>query len=181
MLRASGGEKIWFLCYYAINMARYNWQTGNSDVRETRNSVINASEICAKELWHDDCIFPKRKMAETAFLALLHTEWCTKRCFCILTIRRECGNKDKQSTFFYLQKCTNCSSLRNFYILLFRHLLFVGVLWFPFLKLHFPNYSFWYQLSWFLSKYHYYSFFSLVHEITNRDINRKTICLIIIM
>ena len=100
MLRASGGEKIWFLCYYAIKMARYNWQTGNSDVRETRNSVINASEICAKELWHDDCIFPKRKMAETAFLALLHTEWCTKRCFCVLTIRSECGNKDKQSTFF---------------------------------------------------------------------------------
>ena len=36
--------------------------------------------------------FPKRKMAETAFLALLHTEWCTKRCFCVLTERRECGN-----------------------------------------------------------------------------------------
>lgn len=92
MLRASGGEKIWFLCYYAIKMARYNWQTGNSDVRETRNSVINASEMCAKELWHDDCIFPKRKMAETAFHSLLHTEWCTKRCFCVLTERRECGN-----------------------------------------------------------------------------------------
>ena len=92
MLRASGGEKIWFLCYYAINMARYNWQTGNSDVRETRNSVINASEMCAKELWHDDCIFPKRKMAETAFHSLLHTEWCTKRCFCVLTEWSECGN-----------------------------------------------------------------------------------------
>ena len=56
MLRASGGEKICFLCYYAINMARYNWQTGNSDVRETRNTVIRMKKNGARELWHDDCI-----------------------------------------------------------------------------------------------------------------------------
>ena len=91
------------------------------------------------------CITPYGMVHETLFLCPDDTErmW-----------------KQRQAEYlFCLQKCTNCSSLRNFYILLFRHLLFVGVLWFPFLKLHFPNYSFWYQLSWFLSKYHYYSFF----------------------
>ena len=37
--------------------------------------------------------------------------------------------KQRQAEYlFCLQKCTNCSSPRNFYILLFRHLLFVGVL-----------------------------------------------------
>ena len=91
------------------------------------------------------CITPYGMVHETLFLCPDDTErmW-----------------KQRQAEYlFCLQKCTNCSSLRNFYILLFRHLLFVGVLWFPFLKLHFPNYSLWYQLSWFLSKYHYYSFF----------------------
>ena len=69
-------------------MAEYGRHCGNSCRFEARNSDINASEMCAKELWHDDCIFPKRKMAETAFLALLQTEWCTKRCFCVQSQRR---------------------------------------------------------------------------------------------
>ena len=73
-------------------MAEYGWHCGNFCRFGARNSVINATEKCAKELWHYDCIFPKRKMAGTAFLALLHTEWCKKRCFCVLTRLSECGN-----------------------------------------------------------------------------------------
>ena len=82
----------WFLRLNFIKMAECDWHYGNSCRFEARNGVINEPEMCTKELWHDDCIFPKRKMAETAFLALLHTEWCTKRCFCVLTERGGCGN-----------------------------------------------------------------------------------------
>lgn len=73
-------------------MTEYGWHCSNSVRFEARNGVIIATEKCARDLWHDDCIFPKRKMAETAFLALLHTEWCKERCFCVLTERGECGN-----------------------------------------------------------------------------------------
>ena len=138
-------------------MAEYGWHCGNSCRFEAWNSVINVPEMCGKcgtmiasfrrGRWQKQRFlhYPYGMVHETLFLCPDDTErmW-----------------KQRQAEYlFCLQKCTNCSSLRNFYILLFRHLLFVGVLWFPFLKLHFPNYSFWYQLSWFLSKYHYYYFF----------------------
>ena len=42
-------------------------------MRETRNNVITIKKQQKNGLWHDDCILPKRKMLETAFLALLHT------------------------------------------------------------------------------------------------------------
>ena len=53
-----------------------------SIVHDTRNSVNDGMKCVGKGLWHEDCIIHYRKTAETAFLALLHTEWCKKRCFC---------------------------------------------------------------------------------------------------
>lgn len=42
-------------------MTECDWHYGNSVRFEAINSVINVPEMCAKDLWHDDCIFPKRK------------------------------------------------------------------------------------------------------------------------
>lgn len=61
-------------------------------VHDTRNYVNDVMKCVGKGLWHEDCINYYRKTAETAFLALLHTVWCKKRCFCVLTGLSECGN-----------------------------------------------------------------------------------------
>ena len=58
-------------------------------VHDTRNRVNDGMKCVGKGLWHEDCIIHYRKTAETAFLALLHTVWCKKRCFCVQTQRRE--------------------------------------------------------------------------------------------
>ena len=60
-----------------------------SIVHDTRNSVNYGMKNVCKGLWHEDCIIHYWKTAETAFLALLHTEWCKKRCFCVQTQRSE--------------------------------------------------------------------------------------------
>ena len=60
-----------------------------SIVHDTRNRVNDDMKCVGKGLWYEDCIIHYRKTAETAFLALLHTEWCKKRCFCDQTQRRE--------------------------------------------------------------------------------------------
>lgn len=52
-----------------------------SIVHDTRNRVNDDMKCVGKGLWYEDCIIHYRKTAETAFLALLHTEWCKKRCF----------------------------------------------------------------------------------------------------
>ena len=52
-----------------------------SIVHDTRNRVNDDIKCVGKGLWHEDCIIHYRKTAETAFLALLHTVWCKKRCF----------------------------------------------------------------------------------------------------
>lgn len=69
-----------------------NRQTVNSVPLGARNNVITAKKNRKKELWHDDCIIPYRKMSETTFLALLHTEWCKKRCFYIQTLGSKSRN-----------------------------------------------------------------------------------------
>ena len=65
-------------------------------VHDTRNRVNDGMKCVGKALWHEDCIIHciihYRKTAETAFLALLHTEWCKRRCFCDQTQRSEYGN-----------------------------------------------------------------------------------------
>ena len=43
-------------------------------VHDTRNRVNDGMKCVGKGLWHEDCIIHYRKTAETAFLALLHTE-----------------------------------------------------------------------------------------------------------
>ena len=58
-------------------------------VHDTRNRVNDGMKCVCKGLWHEDCIIHNRKTAETAFLALLHTVWCKKRCFCDQTQRSE--------------------------------------------------------------------------------------------
>lgn len=63
-----------------------------SIVHDTRNRVNDGMKCVGKGLWHEDCIIHYWKTAETAFLALLHTEWCKKRCFCVHAIRSEKGN-----------------------------------------------------------------------------------------
>ena len=60
-----------------------------SIVHDTRNRVNDDMKCVGKGLWHEDCIIHYRKTAETAFLALLHTEWCKKRYFCVQIQRRE--------------------------------------------------------------------------------------------
>ena len=64
-------------------------QNVKSIMHDTRNSVSDGMKCVGKALWHEDCIIHYRKTAETAFLALLHTVWCKKRCFCDQTQRRE--------------------------------------------------------------------------------------------
>lgn len=67
-------------------------QIVKSSVHEPGNYVITSMQNGKNGLWHDACIIPNRKTAETAFLAFLHTEWCRKRCFCVQTIRSKEGN-----------------------------------------------------------------------------------------
>ncbi len=58
-------------------------------VHDTRNRVNDGMKCDGKGLWHEDCIIHNRKTTETAFLALLHTVWCKKRCFYVQTQRGE--------------------------------------------------------------------------------------------
>ena len=67
-------------------------QIVKSSVHETGNTVITSMQNGKNGLWHDACIILMWKMLETAFLALLHMEWCRKRCFCVQTIRSKEGN-----------------------------------------------------------------------------------------
>ena len=60
-----------------------------SIVHDTRNRVNDDMKCVGKGLWREDCIIHYWKTAETAFLALLHTVWYKKRCFCVLTQRSE--------------------------------------------------------------------------------------------
>ena len=60
-----------------------------SIVHDTRNRVNDDMKCVGKGLWYEDCIIRYRNTAETAFLALLHTEWRKKRCFCDQTQRSE--------------------------------------------------------------------------------------------
>ena len=52
-------------------------------VHDTRNRVNDGMKCVGKGLWHEEI------HCETAFLALLHTGWCKKRCFCVQSPRRE--------------------------------------------------------------------------------------------
>ena len=69
-----------------------NRQSVNLIVREAENHVITFKKNRMQELWHDDCIFPIWKMSETAFLALLQTEGCRKRCFSVQATRSKGEN-----------------------------------------------------------------------------------------
>lgn len=60
-----------------------------SIVHDTRNRVNDGMKCVGKGLWYEDCIIHYRNTAETAFLALLHTELCKKRCFCVQAQRSE--------------------------------------------------------------------------------------------
>ncbi len=60
-----------------------------SIVHDTRNNVIAIKKFVRSGLWHEDCIIHYLKTEEIAFLALLHTELCKKRCFCDQAQRRE--------------------------------------------------------------------------------------------
>lgn len=73
---------------YATMITESISQYVKSIVHDTRNRVNDGMKCVGKGLWHEDCIIHYRKTAETAFLALLHTEWCKKRCFCDQTQRR---------------------------------------------------------------------------------------------
>ena len=79
---------MYLLAYRTQN----NRQTVNTIVREAENHVITFKKNGKQALWHDDCIFPNRKMSETAFLALLQTEGCRKRCFSVQATRSKGEN-----------------------------------------------------------------------------------------
>ena len=64
-------------------------QCVKSIVHDTRNHVIAIKKFVRSGLWHEDYVIHYRKTAETAFLALLHTEWYKKRCFCDQVQRSE--------------------------------------------------------------------------------------------
>ena len=74
------------LCHYNDQNIR---QHAKSIVHDTRNRVNDDMKCVGKGLWYEDCIIHYRNTAKTAFLALLHTEWCKKRCFCVQTQRNE--------------------------------------------------------------------------------------------
>lgn len=46
----------------------------NTIVHDTRHRVNDDIKCVGKGLWHEDCTNHYRNTAETAFLALLHTE-----------------------------------------------------------------------------------------------------------
>lgn len=70
-------------------MAENIRQYDKSMARDTRNRVNDGMKCVGKGLWYEDCKIHYRNTAETAFLALLHTEWCKKRCFCDQVQRSE--------------------------------------------------------------------------------------------
>ena len=78
-----------FSSSYATIITENIRQYVKSIVHDTRNRVNDGMKCVSKGLWHEDCIIHYRNTAETAFLALLHTVWYKKRCFCDQTQRSE--------------------------------------------------------------------------------------------
>ena len=86
-LQAVSCIKLKFQSNYATIMTENIRQYVKSIMHDTGNRVNDDMKCVGKGLQHEYYIIHYLKTAETAFHALLHTEWFRKRCFCVQTQR----------------------------------------------------------------------------------------------